>query len=101
MLPCAVKLLLKERSKSGEGVEGVKEQAVISPRNKRTACLTAFIIIPSDPIIRSSMSPEAKQGKRAKRSRISGAADKFLGESVNGWEIDGPLEGHHDHGVIP
>ena len=31
---------------------------------------------------------------RLRRSRISGAADKFLGESVSGWEIDGPVRAH-------
>ena len=50
---------------------------------------------------------EDKQGKRegkggvAAASKISAAGKKSLGESVSGWEIDGPLEGHGDHEVIP
>ena len=41
------------------------------------------------------------RGSPARRSRISAAGKKFSGESVSGWEIYGPLEGHGDHGFIP
>ena len=73
MLPCAIKLLFS--SKSGEGVEGVKQQAVINPdpRNKRTACLTAFMhvsirsqTLPPDPV--ALVRSKDKQGKMAAKS---------------------------------
>ena len=36
---------------------------------------------------------KAKQNQRRRQ--------EILGESINGWEIDGPHEGHGDHGVNP